>query len=277
MNPFSAIVSVFDTFFIAPIINVMVFFIHVFSSIGVPGSLGLSIISLTIVIKLLIWPFMAAQLRSTKKMADIKPHIDKLKEKHKGDQQKMSQAQMALFKEHGINPAAGCLPALIQMPVFIALYQVIFVFFDVKAGLARINELTYPFIPDLQKMPSPQFLGIDLSHKPSEFGQYGWFLLLIPLVTAFLQFVQSKMMSPKPVKKYPSDSPREKKEKEVKGDMAASMQSQMLYLMPLMIGFFSWQFPVGLALYWNTFTVFGIIQQYKIAGLGGLSEWIKKK
>lgn len=255
----------------------MVFFIHVFSSIGVPGSLGLSIISLTIVIKLLIWPFMAAQLRSTKKMADIKPHIDKLKEKHKGDQQKMSQAQMALFKEHGINPAAGCLPALIQMPVFIALYQVIFVFFDVKAGLARINELTYPFIPDLQKMPSPQFFGIDLSHKPSEFGQYGWFLLLIPLITAGLQFVQSKMMIPKPVKKYPSDSPIEKKEKETKADMATSMQSQMLYLMPLMIGFFSWQFPVGLALYWNTFTIFGIIQQYKIAGLGGLSEWIKKK
>ncbi len=220
---------------------------------------------------------MSAQLRSTKKMADLKPHLDKLKEKHKGDNQKMSQAQMALYKEHGINPAAGCLPALIQMPVFIALYQVIFAFFDFKSGLSRINELTYSFMPDLQKMPSPQFLGVDLSRKPSDFGQYGWVLLLIPVITAGLQFVQSKMMVPSPVKKYPSDSPKEGKEKEIKGDMASAMQSQMLYLMPLMIGFFSWQFPVGLALYWNTFTIFGIIQQYKVTGLGGLNAWIKKK
>ena len=277
MNPFSAIAAIFNTFFVAPIINVMVFFIHVFNSIGIPGSLGLSIIALTIVIKILIWPFMTAQLRSTKKMADLKPHLDQLKEKHKGDQQKIRQAQMALFKEHGVNPAAGCLPALIQMPVFIALYQVIFSFFDSKSGLTHINELTYSFIPDLQKMPSPQFLGIDLSHRPSDFAEFGWVLLLIPVITAALTFVQSKMMAPAPVKKYPSDSPAEKHEKQEKGDMASAMQSQMLYLMPLMIGFFSWQFPVGLALYWNTFTVFGIIQQYKIAGLGGLGAWIKKK
>src|SRR3989344_265820 len=209
MNLFSAIGAIFDTFFIAPIINVMVFFIHVFNSIGLPGSLGFSIIALTIVIKLLIWPFMTAQLRSTKKMADLKPHLDKLKEKHKGDKQKFATAQMALFKEHGVNPAAGCLPALIQMPVFIALYQVIFAFFDSKSGLTRINDLTYSFVPDLQKMPSPQFLGVDLSHRPSDFGQYGWVLLLIPIVTAALTFVQSKMMVPAPVKKYPSDSPVE--------------------------------------------------------------------
>lgn len=277
MNPFSAIVAIFDTFFVAPIINIMVFFIHVFSFIGLPGSLGLSIIALTIVIKILIWPFMTAQLRSTKKMADLKPHLDKLKEKHKDDRQKMSQAQMALFKEHGVNPAAGCLPALIQMPVFIALYQVIFAFFDSKSGLTRINELTYSFIADLQKMPSPQFLGIDLSHRPSDFDKAGWVLLLIPIITAALTFVQSKMMSPSPVRQYPSDSPKEKQEKQTKGDTASIMQNQMLYLMPLMIGFFSWQFPVGLALYWNTFTIFGIIQQYKITGLGGLSTWRKKR
>lgn len=277
MNPLSAIIAIFNTLFLAPIINIMVLFIHAFNAIGIPGSLGLSIIALTAVIKLLIWPFMTAQLRSSRKMMDLKPHLDKLKEKHKGDKQKFSQAQIALFKEHGVNPAAGCLPALIQMPVFIALYQVIFAFFDTTSGLNRINDLTYSFVPDLAQMPSPQFLGIDLSHKPSDFGQYGWALLLIPVVTATLQFVQSKMMTPPPVKKYPSDSAVEKKEKENKGDMASAMQSQMLYLLPLMIGFFAYGFPAGLALYWNTFTIFGIIQQYKIAGLGGLGAWIKKK
>lgn len=277
MNPLSAIIAVFNTLFMAPIINIMVLFIHAFNAIGIPGSLGLSIIALTAVIKLLIWPFMSAQLRSTKKMADLKPHLDKLKEKHKGNQQKFSQAQMALFKEHGVNPVAGCLPVLIQMPVLLALYQVIFAFFDAKSGLDRINNFTYSFVSDLSKMPSPNFLGVDLSHKPSDFGQFGWALLLIPIVTALLQFVQSKMMAPAPVKLYPSDSPKEKKEKDTKGDATSAMQSQMLYLLPLMIGFFSYSFPVGLALYWNTFTIFGIIQQYKVTGLGGLSEWIKKK
>ncbi|MBI4089309.1 MAG: membrane protein insertase YidC [Candidatus Levybacteria bacterium] len=277
MNPFSAIITIFNTLFIDPIINITVLFIHAFNAIGISGSLGFSIIALTAVIKILIWPLMSGQIRSARKMADLKPHLDKLKEKHKGDQQKFSQAQMALFKEHGYNPLSGCLPALIQMPIFIALYQVIFAFFDIKSGLNRINDSTYSFIPDLTKIPSPQFLGIDLSHKPSDFGQYGWALLLVPLITASLQFVQSKMMAPAPVRKYPSDSPKEKKEKNVKGDMSTAMQNQILYLMPLMIGFFAYGFPMGLALYWNTFTIFGIIQQYKIAGLGGLSEWIKKK
>ncbi len=277
MNPFSVIVEVFNTLFLSPIINIMVLFIHAFSAVGIKESLGLSIIALTAVIKLLVWPLMSSQLRSTRKMADLKPHLDKLKEKHKGDQQKFSAAQMALFKEHGVNPVAGCLPAIIQMPVLIALYQVIFAFFNSSSGLAHINNLTYSFVPDLAKMPSSQFLGIDLSYKPSDFGHYGFLLLLVPVVTAALQFVQSKMMAPSPVKNFPSDSPKEKKEKETKGDATSAMQSQMLYLMPLMIGFFSYGFPVGLALYWNTFTIFGIIQQYKITGLGGLSAWIKKK
>ena len=84
------------------------------------------------------------------------------------------------------------------------------------------------------------------------------------------------MMAPAPVKKYPSDSPKEKKEKDEKGDATTAMQSQMLYLMPLMIGFFSYSFPVGLALYWNTLTIFGIIQQYKVSGMGSLKEWTDK-
>lgn len=277
MNPFSAIVSLFNTLFLGPIVNMMVIIIHAFNFVGLPGSLGLSIIVLTIIIRLLVWPFMSAQLRSAHKMTELRPHMDRLKQKHKDDKQKLSQAQMALFKEHGVNPAAGCLPALIQIPVIMALYQTIFNLFDPKLGLSHINNLLYPFVPNLQEMPDAHFLGFNLAHKPSEFNQYGWVLLLVPVVTVFLQFIQSKMMSPKPVKPYPSDSPKEKKEKENTGDAASAMQTQMMYMMPIVIGFISWGFPMGLALYWNTFTVFGIIQQYKVAGLGGLSAWIKKK
>lgn len=277
MNPLSAVVAIFNVVFLAPIINIMVFFVHVFNAVGIPGALGFSIIALTAVIKIITWPLMTGQIRSTRKMADIKPHLDKLKERHKGDAQKIQAETMRLYKEHGINPAAGCLPILIQLPVFIALYQGIYAFFDTKSGLAHINNFTYPFISDLQRIPSSQFLGINLLHKPSDFAQHGWALLLIPIVTAMLQFLLSKMMITAPVKKYPSDSAVEKKEKDVKGDAASAMQGQMLYLMPVMLGFFSYGFPIGVALYLNTQTIFGIIQQYKISGLGGLSEWIKKK
>lgn len=276
MNPFALIGSIFNTFFFVPIVNAMVLLIHGFDFIRIPGSLGLSIVAITVAIRFLVWPFMSAQLKSTRKMSDLKPHLDKLKQKHKNDQKEFAKAQMALFKEHGVNPAAGCLPAVIQIPVLLALYRAIFAIFDSKAGLSAINNILYPFVPGLQKMPDPNFFGLNLSHKPSDFGQYGLILLAIPVITGILQLIQSKMMAPKPVKLYPEDTPKEKKEKASTGDAMGAMQSQMIYMMPLMVAFFSWQFPVGLALYWNTNTVFGIIQQYKIMGLGGLTSWKEK-
>ena len=277
MNPFALIGTVFNTFFLSPVVNLLVVILHVLNFLHIPGALGIGIILLTIIIRLLVWPFMSAQLKSAKKMGELKPHLDRLKQKHGKDQKSYAQAQMDLFKEHGYNPAAGCVPSLIQLPIIIALYQSISFLFTPAQGLSHVNSLLYPFVSHLDKMPDIHFLGLLLSSKPSEFGKYGMVLLLVPIITAGLQFVQSKMMSVKPVKEYPKDSPKEIQDKEKTADMASSMQSQMLYLMPLMIGFFSWQFPIGLALYWNTFTIFGIIQQYKISGLGGLEKWLKKK
>ena len=108
---------------------------------------------------------------------------------------------------------------------------------------------------------------------------------MVPLLTALFQFIQSKMMTlsspPSGEKNLPTTRlPAEQggQEKKKKDDFASAFQSQSLYIFPLMIGFFSYQFPIGLSLYWNTFTVFGIIQQYQISGLGGLeSLWQKKK
>ena len=84
------------------------------------------------------------------------------------------------------------------------------------------------------------------------------------------------MTLPKPVKTYPSDSPKEKKEKEGLEESMGQVQSQMVYLMPVMIGFFAYQFPVGLAIYWNAYTILGIIQQHRISGWGGLSDIVAK-
>ena len=261
--------DIFNLIFMGPVVNLLVLIYQGLTAIHISGALGFSIMLLTIVIRVLVWPFMATQIKATKKMADLKPLLDALKIKHKDDKQGMAAAQMALYKEHGVNPAGGCLPALIQIPIFIALYQSIQNILPGTTGhISTINHLIY--FPQF-KLPAtidPNFLGLNLSIKPSDFGKFGVLLLLIPVITALLTFVQSKMALPKPVKKYPSDSPKEKKEKEDMADSMGQVQSQMVYMMPVMIGYFAFSFPIGLAIYWNTYTILGIIQQYKISGWG---------
>ena len=264
------ITDLFNTFFFQPIINLLVLIFKVLESVGLPGALGFAIILLTIIIRLLVWPFMAVQLKSAKKMADLKPKLDELKTKHGSDRQALAAAQMSLYKEHGVNPAGGCLPTLIQFPVLIALYQTILAFFEGNGGLEKINSNLYSTVLHLSNIPSPIFFGLNLADKPSP-GP----LLLVPIITAALTFLQSKMMTPSPVKQYPSDSPKEKKEKEGVGDSMSAVQSQMMYMMPVLIGFFAFQFPIGLALYWNVLTLVSIYQQHRISGWGGLDSWVK--
>lgn len=269
--------DLFNLIFFAPVINLLVLILQGLQFLHIPGALGFSIMILTILIRVLVWPVMASQMKSMKKMAELKPHLDHLKVKHKEDKQALAAAQMALYKEHGVNPAGGCLPALIQIPVFIALYQSIINILPGTGGhIDRINSLLY--FPQL-KLPttlSPDFFGLNLGIKPSEFGSHGMFLLLIPLLTAALTFVQSKMALPKPVKVYPSDSAKEVKDKEGMEESMSQVQSQMVYMMPLMIGYFAFNFPIGLAIYWNTYTILGIIQQYKLTGWGGMESLVAR-
>lgn len=274
----SFIINLFNILFYNPVVNLLVFIYNWVEAAHIPGALGIAIVLMTVVIRLLVWPFIATQLRSAMKMAELKPHIDALKTKHGKDKQALSQAQMALYKEHGVNPAGGCLPALIQLPIVLALANSIPTFFHAD-GINAINNSLYPFVKHLEKIPDPHFLGVDLAAKLIDIAPFSpsWYpLLIVPLLTAALSFVQSKMMAPATVKKYPSDSAKEKKEKDQAEDTTAAIQTQMLYMMPLMVGFFAYQFPVGLALYWNIFTVVGIVQQYSLFGWGGLSSLVAK-
>lgn len=265
--------DIFNAVFLAPVFNTLVIILRSLESLGVPGALGLAIIILTVLIRLITWPLMSQQLKSAKKMAELKPHLDELKKKHDKDKTAYAAAQTQLFKEHGYNPAAGCLPTLIQIPVIIALYQSISSLFS-SSGLDHINYFLYPFVQKLNEAPNPYFLGLNLSAKPSEFASVGWIVLLVPVVTGLFQMVQSKMMTPLAVKKYPSDSPKEVKEKAKEEDAMAAVQGQMTYLLPLMIGYFAYNFPIGLAIYWNTFSILGIYQQYQVSGWGGLKSWL---
>src|SRR3990167_10506384 len=116
--------NLWNQLLIWPILNLLVAFYRVFEFIHAPGPLGFAVIALTVVIRFVLYPLMNAQMTSARKMAKLKPHMDALSAKHKNDKTALQQAQLALYKEHGVNPAAGCLPLLVQMPVLIALYNV---------------------------------------------------------------------------------------------------------------------------------------------------------
>lgn len=267
--------DIFNVIFLAPVLNVLVVILRSLESLGVPGALGVAIIILTILIRMVTWPLMGQQLKSAKRMGELKPHLDELKKKHDKDKTAYAAAQAQLFKDHGYNPAAGCLPTLIQIPVIIALYQAISALFNGQTGLAQINYFLYPIVEKLTSAPDPYFLGLNLSAKPADFGLLSW-VLLVPVVTGLLQMLQSKMMLPESVKVYPGDKPKEVKEKAKDEDAMVAVQSQMTYLLPVMIGYFAYNFPIGLAIYWNTFSVMGIYQQYLVSGWGGLSPWLRR-
>ncbi len=242
-----------------PILNLLIAFYKAAEFLHLPGPLGWAIILLTIAIRIILYPLMAAQLKSAKKMQQIKPHMDALNIKHKGDKQALQQAQLALYKEHGVNPAAGCLPLLIQFPVLIALYNVFYQVLNngnLEKVVSDINAIIYvPFL-HLSSLDLT-FFGVNLGIKPGEFQTHGWWLLSIPVITAGLQWYQTKLMMP-------SSSEQKEKDPNAPKDTAAEMQKQMGLIMPLMFGYFALQFPLGLALYWNVFGILSIMQQLKV-------------
>lgn len=261
--------NLWNQLLIWPIVNLLVAFYKLFEILRIPGALGWAIILLTAAIRLLLHPLMATQLRSAKKMQALKPHLDDLSKKHKGDKTKLQQAQLELYKQHGVNPAAGCLPMLIQLPVLIALYNVFYQMLgngNLEKLLLDINQVVY--LPAL-KLSSIDltFLGVNLGIKPSQWQTHGWWLLAVPVITALLQWWQTKLMMPAPAisdKQKVISSPDEKKKDEKKEDMGMEMQKQMAMITPLMFGFFALQFPLGLSLYWNVFGLFGILQQLSV-------------
>lgn len=252
----------FNEILVKPIVNLLIIFYNLFHTIGVPGAFGWSIILLTASVRLLLSPLTHAQLSSMKKLAEIKPRLDELTKKHGSDKKRLQQEQLRLYQEAGINPAAGCLPALVQIPVFIALYNVFLQFLgnvDRTQIVTNINKDIYPFLSSFSlKSLDLSFFGIDLATKPNEWQKIGPWLLLIPLITGLLQWLQTKLTVPAQPATVASNS------KKNQDDFSKAMQTQTTIILPIMIGFFAYSFPVGLALYWNTFSVFGIIQQLRI-------------
>lgn len=231
------------------IYQLLLFFYKIFG-----GNLGLSIVSITVLVKFVLLPFVIPSMKSAKKMQELKPHLDKLKEKHQ-DKKALQEAQMNLYKEKGINPAAGCLPQIVQILVLISLYNV-FISFLKQPSIVGINMNSF-------------FLYLDLT-KPDK-------TYIMPLLAGITQFIFSLMMmsgveshieNPK--------KPSEKKKEEDSMEMATAMQQQMLFMMPIMTTVISLNFQSGLVLYWVISTVFSIVQQYCFSGWGGLNKYLNK-
>jgi len=268
--------ALFTILFINPITNLLVACYKLLFILGIPYALGFSIILLTIIIKLIIYPLASAQIKSAHKIQKISPHMAAIREKHKDDKKRQQEEMMKLYREHGVNPAAGCVPVLVQIPILWSLYSVLTNIVGVASleAINKINSILYFDALKLTKLWDTHFFFLPLAGIPSQMFSSAPYIVFIPLVTGVLQFVLSKMMVPPSA---PKPKGKEKdKDKKKEEDFQTMFQTQSLFIFPVMIGFFSFSLPVGLSLYWNTFTLFGILQQYRLAGPGGLEPWIKQ-
>ena len=216
----------------------------------ITGNLGLAIIVLTIVIRLILTPISVIGLKMTKKMQLAQPELEKLQAKYKNDPKKLQQSQMELYKKMGINPVAGCLPQLVQIGVLIVLYQ------------AFIQFLNQPATDSLNVM----FLGINMT-EPSPW--YIW-----PLLAGLTQFLLSLMSVAKPsqneVKLSKKINSKEEKPSSFSSSLTSSLQTQMVFVFPVITFVISLNFPSGLVLYWVVSTLISMIQQYYVSGWGKL-------
>ncbi len=227
-----------------PIYNLLIWLVSV-----LPGhSLGFSIIILTILVRLVLLVPNHKALKNQKVMQKVQPELQAVKEKYKGDQAKIAQETMAIWKKHKVNPAGSCLPILLQFPVLIA------VFFVMKSGLSHNNMyLLYDMFQGFDySIINPDFFGINLTHKA---------LWYIAIIVGGLQFLQMKLS-------FPKQKLSEKSKDDEKGgimELQMKMMSKMFtYVMPVMIAFFTLSMPAGVGMYWAISTLFSIGQQYFI-------------
>lgn len=226
-----------------PMTNVLIVLSHYLFS-----NFGLAIIALTIIVNGLMLPLTLKQIRATKAMQGLQPKLTELQKKYVKDRQKLAQEQMKLYKESGLSPAGCLVPLVIQMPIWIALYQSIIRALAVTPeSLADLSGHLYswPVLNELAPLGS-RFLWINLAEPDHT--------LLLPLLVGASMWVQQKMIAT------PSQDPRQQ-----------SMTSMMQWMMPLMFTVFSLSFPAGLALYWLFSNLIGIAIQYFITGWGGLA------
>ena len=195
---------------------------------------GVSIIILTIIIKAILFPLTRKSQMSMFRMQQLQPMINQLKEKYKHDKQRMGKEQMLLFKKYGVNTMSGCLPMLLQLPVFFALFRTLQLSFEMRQApfMFWVNDLS---MPDT------------LLHFPFSIPFIGNTLNILPLIMTGASFFQMKVTP-----KAPATDPQ------------ARTQQKMMSFMPFMFAFILYHMPSGLTVYWTTSTIFSIIESLVI-------------
>jgi YidC/Oxa1 family membrane protein insertase len=237
---------IWDQFILGPMANSLVFLYAILFD-----NFGLSILLFTVIIRLITLPLTLKQIRMTRGMSQLQPIVKELQVKYKDDRQRLSQETMRLYKERGVNPL-GCLgPMFIQMPIWIGLYQAIIQTLPTQPErLIGLSQKLYSWLPMVNEaVPlNSKFLWLDLAMGP---GQQNDFLL--PALVGLSMWAVQKMST------VPSADPRQ-----------AQTNTMMLWMMPLMLTFFSFQLPSGLALYWVASNLIQMGIQYFITGWGNL-------
>jgi YidC/Oxa1 family membrane protein insertase len=256
--------NIWNTIIITPFINVLLF---IYNLIG--QNFGIAIILFTIVIRLITHPLTASQLKSTQKMQALQS--DKrwkdIQEKYKNDREKLSQEQMKLYKELGINPLSSCLPTLIQFPIIIGLYQAI-----IKALASTPIELlnlmgfigNTAFLNATKLIPlNSHFLWMNLAQPERlnlPFLSFG--IPTLAIIVVITTYLQSKLMQP------PSTDG---------GGQGAMMGNMMNIYMPFLMGYLAYTLASGLSIYFVTSNVIGILQYALLGRLNWRNLLPKKK
>jgi len=213
---------------------------------GIIPNYGLSIIIFTLIVKFALVPLTIKQMKSTKEMSNIQPELKKLQEKYKNDKETLNVKQMELYKEHNINPFAGCLPLLIQMPIIIGLFSVLreptqYVFMGNTGAYLEAIGQNFLWLTDLSK---PDLLGSMIPSLPDIFDQIPG---VLPIASAVLTYFSFSTMNT--------------------GQPENQMTKSMKLFMPLMILMWGRTFSAGLILYWTVSNAFQLVQQMLIQGM----------
>ena len=242
-----------------PLAKLLMFLNRAIKGVGIPYSYGWAIVVLTLALKIVTLPLTLKQLQSTKAQQALQPQLKTLQEKYGKDRQKLSEEQMKLYKEAGFNPLGGCLPLLVQLPILWGLYQSLYVLANPSVG--ELAGQGFFWIPDLS------FPDLTTGTKwiGEAFSGQKWGMLFayfsLPVIMILTQLVMQKMSQP------PKGSDSGK-------DSQTQMMSQMMMFMPLMFGYITLGLPSGLTLYWSVSNLLSVIQQYFVAGWGGLVDWL---
>ena len=224
------------------------------------GAFGLAVVVLTIGIRAVLFPVFGWQLRTSRRIQAeqrlVAPQLQELRKKYKKEPQRLSQEMNALYKEHGISPFSsltGCIPALVQMPVLIGLYQ------SIRSVTSTLHggDKGFLWISDLTQSAQQACCSAKGATVASVLLHPA--LLILPLIAGLFTFAQSRMMMP------PSRPDMSDQERSMQG-----VTKQMSFIFPVMIFVFSFLFPQGLAIYWATGTIFMVAQQYHLLGWNGL-------